>query len=281
MVLDMGSEVTIIQERWFDEYLKPPIGCLSDASSWLRLEAANSLGFPYVGYFIADVTVLGTFVKGKGILVQKDPPGLIRHHPKSGILVMNVLGDIPDVRDLLLIIKTHDANPKHDIEGRVVELVGDRNVNILAWSSCNALVSGPRCTCNAMVEPLDGTLKGGLLLQTGLVGSIEGRFEVTIIHPTSDEVWLRSRSPVGRMYTVDVINRNPEHIVEFQELDDGLRVTMEPRQVTAFTRRISNQYDQNTQATHPQEQEWMERVNIGTIPSAYQHQLVELLRSHQ
>ena len=25
----------------------------------------------------------------------------------------------------------------------------------------------------------------------------------------------------------------------------------------------------------------MERVNIGTIPSAYQHQLVELLRSHQ
>ena len=68
-----------------------------------------------------------------------------------------------------------------------------------------------------MVEPLDGTLKGGLLLQTGLVGSIEGRFEVTIINPTSDEVWLRSRSPVGRMYTVDVIDRNPEHIVEFQE----------------------------------------------------------------
>ena len=39
--------------------------------------------------------------------------------------------------------------------------------------------------------------------------------------------------------------------------------------------------DQNTQATDPQEHEWMERVNIGTIPSAYQHQLVELLRSHQ
>ena len=132
-----------------------------------------------------------------------------------------------------------------------------------------------------MVEPLDGTLKGGLLLQTGLVRSIGGRFEVTIINPTSGEVWLRSRSPVGRMYTVGVINRNPEHIVEFQELDDGLRVTMEPRPVTAFTRRISNQYDQNTQDTYPQEQEWMERVNIGTIPSAYQHQLVELLRSHQ
>ena len=206
------------------------IGCLSDASSWLRLEAANSLGFPYVGHFIADVNVLGTIVKDKGILVQKDPQGLTHHHPTSGILGMNVLGDIPDIRNLLLTIKTHDANPKHDIEGRVVKLVGDRNVNIPAWSSCNVLVSGSRCTCNAMVEPIDGTLKGGLLLQTGLVGSIEGRFEITIINPTS----------VGRMYTVDVIDRNPEHIVEFQELDDGLRVTMEPRQVTAFTRRISS-----------------------------------------
>ena len=47
MMLDMSSEVTIIQEWWFDEYLKTSIDCLSDA--WLRLEAANSLGFPYVG----------------------------------------------------------------------------------------------------------------------------------------------------------------------------------------------------------------------------------------
>jgi hypothetical protein len=106
MVLDMGSEETIIQEWWFDEYLKPSIGCLSDASSWLRLEAANSLGFPYVGHFIADVNVLGTIVKDKGILVQKDPSGLTHHHPTSGILGMNVLGDIPDIRDLLLTIKT-------------------------------------------------------------------------------------------------------------------------------------------------------------------------------
>ena len=113
------------------------------------------------------------------------------------------------------------------------------------------------------------------------MGSIEGRFEVTIINPTSDEIWLRPRSPVGRIYAVDIIDRNPEHIVEFQELDDGLRVTMEPRKVTAFRRRIGNQYNQDTQATDPQEQEWMERVNIGTIPSAYQHQLDELLRSHQ
>ena len=121
MVLDMGSEVTIIQEWRFDEYLKPSIGSLSDASSWLRLEAANSQGFPDVGYFIADVNVLGTILKDKGILVQKVPPGLTHHHPTSGILAMNVFGDIPDIiEDLLLNIKTHDANPKHDIEGKML-----------------------------------------------------------------------------------------------------------------------------------------------------------------
>ena len=109
---------------------------------------------------------------------------------------------------------------------------------------------------NAMAEPLDGALKGGLLLQTGLVGFIEGRFEVTIVNPTSDDVWLCPRFPVGRMYTVDVIDKNPEHIVEFQELDDGLRVTMEPRKVTAFMRRINSQYDHDTHTTDPQEQEW-------------------------
>ena len=135
MVLDMGSEVTIIQEGWFDEYLKPSIGSL--------IEAANSLGFPYVGYFIAGVNVLGTIVKDNGILVQKVPTGLTHHHPTSGILGMNVLGDIPDIRDLLLTIKTDDAIPKHDIEGRVVKLVGDRNVNIPAWSSCNVSVRSP------------------------------------------------------------------------------------------------------------------------------------------
>ena len=79
MVLDMGSEITILHEWWFNEYLMASVDCLEDASSWLRLEAANSLVFPYIGYFTADINVLGTIVKNKGILVQKDPPGLNHH----------------------------------------------------------------------------------------------------------------------------------------------------------------------------------------------------------
>ena len=38
------------------------VDCLEDASSWLRLEAANS-SVPIDGYFTADINVFGTIVK--------------------------------------------------------------------------------------------------------------------------------------------------------------------------------------------------------------------------
>ena len=116
-----------------------------------------------------------------------------------------------------------------------------------------------------MVEPLDEPLKGGLPLQAGLVGSINGCFGMTIVNPTPNEVWLRSRSPVGRIYTVDVIDRNPKHTVRFQELDDGLRVSLEPRQVTANTRWVSSKQSRDIPEL-PSDQSWMRDVSIGDIP---------------
>ena len=280
MVLDMGSEVTILQEWWFNEYLMASVDCLEDASSWLPLEAANSIVFPYIGYFTADINVLGTIVKNKWILVQKDPVGLNHHRQTSGILGMNVLGAIPEIRELLRTIETHDRKPKREIEGRVVKIAGDTSVNIPAWSSCNVTVSGPRCSGNGMVEPLDEPLKGGLLLQAGLVGSINGCFGVTIGNPTPNEVWLRSRSPVGRIYTVDVIDRDPEHTVSFQELDDELRVSLEPRQMTVNTRWVSSKQSRDIPEL-PSDQSWMRDVSIGDIPPTERYRLTELLHSNQ
>ena len=46
--------------------------------------------------------------------------------------------------------------------------VDDTTVNIPVFS-CDVSVSG--CTGNATEDPLDGPLTGGLLHQTGLVGS--------------------------------------------------------------------------------------------------------------
>ena len=138
-------------------------------------------------------------------------------------------------------------------------------------------VSGPRCSGNGMVEPLDEPLKGGLLLQAGLVGSINGCFGVTIGNPTPNEVWLRSCSPVGRIYTVDVIDRDPEHTVSFQELDDGLRVSLEPRQVTVNTRWVSSKQSRDIPEL-PSDQSWMCDVSIGDIPPTERDRLTELLQ---
>ena len=130
-----------------------------------------------------------------------------------------------------------------------------------------------------MVEPLDEPLKGGLLLQAGLVGSISGFFGVTIVNSTPNEVWLRFRSPVGRIYTVDVINRDPEHTVAFQELDDGLRVSLEPRLVTANTRWVSSKQSRDIPELHS-DQSWMRDVSIGDIPPTERDRLAELLHSN-
>ena len=50
-------------------------------------------------------------VNDQGILVQKDSPRLVHHHSTSGLLGMHVLGHFPDIRDVMLTIKTHFANP--------------------------------------------------------------------------------------------------------------------------------------------------------------------------
>ena len=77
-----------------------------------------------------------------------------------------------------------------------MKLVGDTTINIPAWCSCHVSVLGLRCTGNAIVEPLDVPLTGGFLLQTGLMGSTVGRFEVTIRNPSYNTTLKQSRRTV-------------------------------------------------------------------------------------
>ena len=86
----------------------------------VTLETANSLMFPYIGYITANINVLDAIVKNKEILVQKDPPGLNHRRLTLGIPGMNVLGTIPEIRELLRTIETHYRKSKRNIEGRVV-----------------------------------------------------------------------------------------------------------------------------------------------------------------
>ena len=75
---------------------------------------------------------------------------------------------------------------------------------------------------------------------------------------------MRSRSPIWRIYTVHVIDRDPEHTVGFQELDDGLKVSLEPRQVTANTRWVGSKQSHDIPGL-PSNQSLMRDVSIGDI----------------
>ena len=91
---------------------------------------------------------------------------------------------------------------------------------------------------------------------------------------------MRSHSPAGRFYTVDVIDRHPDSTVGFQELDVGLRVSLEPRQVTANRLWVSSKQSRDMPEL-PSDKSWMRDVSIGDVPPTERDRLTELLHSNR
>ena len=213
-----------------------------------------------------------------GILVQRDPVGKARNSSQVGILGMNISSKIPEFQKLLDTIIGQEFPSLPDIDGRIVKIAGKDKVNIPAWSTCTITVTGPHYPGDAIVEPLDEPLCGGLVLQTGLVGSIQGCFQVSVLNPTANDVWLQPHSPVGRLYAVDVISI--DHQLDFQEQGDSLHIDVTPRQVVAKTQRVSSQQVGGISVL-PKGQPWMADLDIGKIPAADQRHLVEMLDRNQ
>ena len=80
-LLDSGSMVTLIHERYFIKNILPllqsPIGNLTEAHYLFWLSTANNEVMPVLKYFKADVTLLGFRVLWVGFLVVKDPNVLL------------------------------------------------------------------------------------------------------------------------------------------------------------------------------------------------------------
>lgn len=95
-LLDTGSNVSTITESFFEQHFRPTL----KTCEWLALSAANGLGIPYLGYFEKDVRALGKTVKGRGILVVRDPldaATLQRKRAVPCILGMNVIKQFYEV----------------------------------------------------------------------------------------------------------------------------------------------------------------------------------------
>ncbi|KAJ7983606.1 hypothetical protein DPEC_G00375400 [Dallia pectoralis] len=145
-LIDTGSMVTTVTESFFRQHFFSQ-GCrgLTDCG-WLALRAANGLTIPYLGYFEIDVQALGKTIQRRGVLVVKDPVGLMavaRKVAVPGLLGMNVIKEcyellIPRDGPTMVPVSMAQGDPVHPVEvvgGKaasvVFERVGPREEHVL------------------------------------------------------------------------------------------------------------------------------------------------------
>lgn len=69
-LLDTGSQVTLMEEGFFNEHLAAQVG-LEPAPTFLMLKAANGLGIPYVGYATLNFVVGGVREPERGVVIVR------------------------------------------------------------------------------------------------------------------------------------------------------------------------------------------------------------------
>ena len=97
-LLDSGSMVSLVQQCYFDQNIKPKLGPTRGPEANLHnlfdLKGANGGDIPITKYFEMDVTLLGLRVPKVGFLVVKDPSNLLQTNKKTklpGIIGWNLI----------------------------------------------------------------------------------------------------------------------------------------------------------------------------------------------
>lgn len=76
-LVDIGSMVSTVTDNFFLQHFQSWGQERLQSCNWLTLRAANGLAIPYVGYLELDVDLCGISVPQCGVLVVKDPPGVV------------------------------------------------------------------------------------------------------------------------------------------------------------------------------------------------------------
>ena len=71
-LIDTGSMVTLVTESFFNDKLNATLGDPQHETKVLRLQGANGLDIPYLGFVIATVEIGGAMVPECGIFIMKD-----------------------------------------------------------------------------------------------------------------------------------------------------------------------------------------------------------------
>ena len=98
IILDSGSMVSLVQQSYFDQNIKPKLsparGQEANLHNLFDLKGANGGDIPITKYFEMDVAFLGLKVPKFGFLVVKDPSDLVQTKKKTklpGIIGWNLI----------------------------------------------------------------------------------------------------------------------------------------------------------------------------------------------
>lgn len=88
-LLDTGSQVSTVTDKFFREHLLGDDNAMLSTSSWLKLTVANGLEIPYQGYVELEVQTMGVTIPKCGFLVLKCSDSVVT--TEHCILGMNVI----------------------------------------------------------------------------------------------------------------------------------------------------------------------------------------------
>lgn len=265
-LLDTGSMVTTITQRFFEQLLQPSLKLQLQPCTWLKLKAANGLEIPYLGYLELDVHLFNRTFQKMGILVVKDsidPNTQTYKQTVPGLLGMNVIRHCYQelfidhgsslfqssvVRQAGKVWRRALSECQH-LE-RVLESgrVGSVRVQAgpavcipagsmkLVPASCHQGL-GPTLS-SALLEPTaftDGNLSANLLIPTAYLSVTCGNVNVPVVNLGDQDLWLWPKLRLGELHVTTPPTSNlPVHFEMVGGCDEQVVLFNLPRQRTVL-----------------------------------------------
>ncbi|KAI8788858.1 Transposon Ty3-I Gag-Pol poly [Biomphalaria glabrata] len=187
-MVDTGSQVSTITESFFFRHFQGSVKALQPAD--IRLTAANGLLIPFVGYFVATISVGDQVLADKAFLVLRDSGS-----STQCILGMNVLQDIIGISAL---IKPGFEQEHNSGQARTTR----RPIVVPAWSIqlITATGSNPRLNAELLFEPLETPFHPNLLMVPALTTTEKGHFQLAAVNLSNESVTIRPRTHIGSIH---------------------------------------------------------------------------------
>ena len=192
-LLDTGSMVTLVTESFFKDKLESILSNPHDASRLLKLQGANGLDIPYLGFVTATVEIGGSMIHECGIFIMKDTEATATMRKRVPCLIgTNILGQIPQYKNIL-----HEENKKEKLKTGFVKVSGPDRIWIPPFAEADVPVTGPSWGNDAVIEPLSVAVEGNLTVASTLVDTTLHSYFVRVANQTAKGVLLKPRTRLG------------------------------------------------------------------------------------